>query len=77
MSIFLARVMFLYPNRTVRISEKTNGKGSAMIFTIPWSAVRRWHKAGRVLAAEVCAENNFSYFKFEVAPVPRAAKPDF
>jgi hypothetical protein len=46
-------------------------------FTMPWSAVQRWRKTDRVLAEEVCAENNFSYFNFEVAPIPQAAKPDF
>jgi hypothetical protein len=34
---------------------------------MPWSAVQRWRKTDRILAEEVCAENNFSYFNFEVA----------
>jgi hypothetical protein len=45
-------------------------------FTMPWSAVQCWRKTDRVLAEEVCTENNFSYFNFEVAPIPQAAKPD-
>ena len=46
-------------------------------FTMPWSAVQRWRKTHPVFAEEVCAETNFSYFNFEVAPIPQAAKPDF
>ena len=46
-------------------------------FTMPWSAVQRWRNSDRVLAEEVCAENNFDFFSYEVAPLPHADRPDF
>jgi hypothetical protein len=31
---------------------------------------REWSK-------DVCADNNFDFLQYEVAPLPQAAKPDF
>jgi hypothetical protein len=31
----------------------------------------------RPYVEDICAENNFSYFGYDVAPLPQTAKPDF
>jgi hypothetical protein len=47
-------------------------------FIAPWSVAQRWRrKENRPLAEDVCAENNFSYFGYDVAPLPQADTPDF
>jgi hypothetical protein len=47
-------------------------------FTMPWSAVQRWRLVeDRPLVEDICAENNFAFFDYGVAPLPQAAKPDF
>jgi hypothetical protein len=47
-------------------------------FTTPWSAVQRFRRQNpRVMVEDVCAENNYNYFNYDVAPLPEAAKPDF
>jgi hypothetical protein len=47
-------------------------------FTMPWSAVQRWRLVeDRPLIEDICAENNFAFFDYSVAPMPQAARPDF
>jgi hypothetical protein len=47
-------------------------------FTTPWSAMQRWRRVeNRPLLEGICAENNFDFFGYEVAPLPHADKPDF
>src|SRR5262249_986997 len=47
-------------------------------FTMKWSAVQRFRREEqRPLLEDVCAENNFAYFDYAVAPLPQADKPDF
>ena len=47
-------------------------------FTTPWSAVQRWRRVeNRPLAEDICAENNFAYFSYDVAPLPQDETPDF
>jgi hypothetical protein len=47
-------------------------------FTMPWSAMQRYRRAERGPMAEaVCAENNATFFNYEVEPIPTADKPDF
>ena len=42
-------------------------------FTTPWSAVQRFRRVDqRPLEEDVCAENNLSYFGYDVAPLPQA-----
>ena len=47
-------------------------------FTAPWSArqIYRSRYQGN-WDEDVCAENNESYFHYEMRPIPRAEKPDF
>ena len=47
-------------------------------FTMPWSAVRRFRRvADRALWETICAENNETYFGFDVLPIPEDDTPDF
>jgi hypothetical protein len=49
----------------------------ASAFTTPWSAMQRFRRVSREWSEDVCAENNFDFLQYEVAPLPQAAKPDF
>ena len=47
-------------------------------FTTPWTAIRRFRRIeSRPLQEVVCAENNESYFGFDVDPLPTDSTPDF
>jgi len=46
-------------------------------FTTPWSAMQRFRRVPREWTEDICAENNFDFLQYEVAPLPQAAKPDF
>jgi hypothetical protein len=56
----------------VRISVDDPGA-----FTTPWSAVQRFRRVPHEWTEDICAENNFDFLQYEVAPLPQAAKPDF
>ena len=47
-------------------------------FNMPWTAIRRFQRTeARPLEEVVCAENNETYFNFDVMPMPQDAAPDF
>ena len=47
-------------------------------FTMPWNAVQRYRRAEQGPMVEaVCAENNASFFNYDVEPIPTANKSDF
>lgn len=46
-------------------------------FTTPWSALQRFRRVPREWTEDICAENNFDFLQYEVAPLPHADKPDF
>ena len=46
-------------------------------FTMPWSAVQRFRIADRTLVENICAENNYAFFDYGVAPLPQAARSEF
>jgi hypothetical protein len=46
-------------------------------FTTPWSAMQRFRRVPREFSEDICAENNFDFLQYEVAPLPQAAQPDF
>jgi hypothetical protein len=46
-------------------------------FTTPWTALQRWRRVDRTLEENICAENNFAFFDYGVAPLPHADKADF
>jgi hypothetical protein len=61
--------------RTLQVAVMVEDPGA---FTVPWRAIQRFRRfdEGGMLET-ICAENNFTYFGFDVAPLPQAAKPDF
>jgi len=47
-------------------------------FNMPWSATQRWRRvADRPFTEQICAENNFDFFNYNVTPIPQAERPDF
>jgi hypothetical protein len=47
-------------------------------FNMAWSATQRWRRVSdRPMTESICAENNYSFFDYEVVPIPQAGKPDF
>jgi hypothetical protein len=47
-------------------------------FNMPWSAMQRWRRVtNRPFEEMICAENNFSFFDYNVVPIPQADRPDF
>ena len=47
-------------------------------FNMAWSAVQRWQRADRGPLIEIsCAENNESFYNYDVLPIPQAGKPEF
>ncbi len=47
-------------------------------FTTKWSAVQRFRREeNRPLLEDVCAENNYAFFDYNVAPLPHDDKPVF
>jgi hypothetical protein len=47
-------------------------------FNMAWTGVQRWNRANRGPLEEIsCAENNESFYDYDVKPIPQAVKPDF
>jgi len=47
-------------------------------FTTPWNAIQRYRRVERGPMGEaVCAENNATFFDYNVEPIPTANTPDF
>ena len=47
-------------------------------FTMPWNARQHYTRSDRgPLREQVCAENNATFFNYDVEPIPTADKPDF
>jgi len=47
-------------------------------FTTPWSAVQRWKRTNRGPLEEIsCAENNETFYDYDVLPIPQDSTPDF
>jgi hypothetical protein len=47
------------------------------VFTTPRSAMQRFRRVPREWSEDICAENNFDFLQYELAPLPQAAQPDF
>ena len=62
--------------RTLQVAVTVDDPGA---FTTPWRAVQRFARfnEGTSMPETICAENNFAYFGFDVAPLPQAARADF
>ena len=47
-------------------------------FTTPWNARQHYHRAAEgPMREQACAENNQTFFGYQVEPIPQAMKPDF
>jgi len=47
-------------------------------FNMPWTGVQRWRRTNRGPLDEIsCAENNESFYDYDVRPIPQAGTPDF
>ena len=47
-------------------------------YNMAWSAVQRWQRTNRgPIEESSCAENNESFYNYDVRPIPQADKPDF
>jgi hypothetical protein len=47
-------------------------------FTMPWTALQRYRRAEQgPLGEQVCAENNDTFFNYDIEPIPTAHYPDF
>jgi hypothetical protein len=47
-------------------------------FTMPWSAIQRFHRRQNgPIEESICAENNIDPFNLGMVPTPQADKPDF
>ncbi len=47
-------------------------------FNMQWSAVQRWRRVHeRPMIEQICAENNYDFFDYDVVPIPEAKQPDF
>jgi hypothetical protein len=68
------RFQVLDGGKTLEVNFTVDDPGA---FYQPWSASKRWKRAPGRLAEETCAENNDTYFGYEVEPLPHADKPDF
>jgi hypothetical protein len=62
--------------KTLQVLINVDDQGA---FTMPWSAIQRFKRVEDrgALIEEPCAENNVSYFGYDVIPIPEAEKPDF
>jgi len=46
-------------------------------FNMPWTGLQRWRRVERPLIEMPCAENNFTFFNYDVVPIPEAKTVDF
>lgn len=60
--------------KTLEVNFTVDDPGA---FNMPWSASKRWKRVKHPLEEEACAENNATFFNYEVEPLPQADKPDF
>jgi hypothetical protein len=61
--------------RTIEVNIHVEDPGA---FNMPWNAIQRYRRTeDNPMPEMVCAENNVSYFGYDVTPIPHADKPDF
>jgi hypothetical protein len=71
----IERFKLIDGGRTIEVSVHVEDPGA---FTTPWNAIQRYRRTeDGPMAEKVCAENNDSYFNYDVVPLPHADKPDF
>jgi hypothetical protein len=71
----IERFKLVDSGRTIEVSVYVEDPGA---FTSPWNAIQRYRRTEDGPMVEmVCAENNTSYFNYDVVPLPHADKPEF
>jgi hypothetical protein len=69
------RFKMVEDGKTLQAVVTVNDPGA---FNMPWTAVQRWRRLSeRPMLELMCAENNISFFDYDVVPLPQADKPDF
>jgi hypothetical protein len=68
------RIRLIDDGSVLEISIYIEDEGA---FTRPWSAIRRFRRVTQPIVETVCAENNETYFGFDVMPIPQDNTPDF
>jgi len=47
-------------------------------FNMTWTGIQRWTRGpSRPMLEQICAENNYDFFGYDVAPIPEEKNPDF
>jgi hypothetical protein len=47
-------------------------------FNMPWTAIQQWRRTNRGPLEEIsCAENNETFYHYDVRPMPQDDSPDF
>jgi hypothetical protein len=71
----IERFKLINDGRTIEVNVHVEDPGA---FTTPWNAIQRYRRvADEPLVEMVCAENNESYFGYDVIPLLHADRPDF
>jgi hypothetical protein len=71
----IERFKLIDGGKTIDVQVHVEDPGA---FTTPWNAIQRYRRVDDGGMIEmVCAENNVSYFNYDVVPIPQASKPDF
>jgi hypothetical protein len=71
----IERFKLIDGGKTIDVQVHVEDPGA---FTTPWNAIQRYRRVDDGPMVEmVCAENNVSYFNYDVVPIPQADKPDF
>jgi hypothetical protein len=69
------RIKMIEEGKTLQAVVTVDDPGA---FNMPWSAIQRWRRVSdRSITETICAENNFSFFNYDVVPIPQADKQDF
>jgi hypothetical protein len=71
----IERFKLIDGGRTIEVNVHVEDPGA---FNTAWNAIQRYRRTEDAPMPEmVCAENNTSYFSYDVVPLPQAASPDF
>ena len=71
----IERFKLIDGGKTIDVQVHVEDPGA---FTTPWNAIQRYRRVEDGPMIEmVCAENNVSYFNYDIVPIPQAAKADF
>jgi hypothetical protein len=71
----IERFKLINDGKTIDVQVHVEDPGA---FNMAWTGVQRWNRTNRGPIEEFsCAENNESFYNYDVRPIPQADKPDF